>query len=251
MDEDDEDEEDEFNVTLQTPFPVRQLHVPKEKASLTSTSSESLVSRSTILSTSDNGSDLRTRTNSVASTMQTSDDSSVAGRKRRLQIDEPVTARRRAGIKPRSLASKPVSVKLPVRTRSTSGRQSRSTRGTYKCETSYEDSSESEKESHDSPTSDAKRRKLGAPSEDHDMRPTSRRADSDRTVRGVPREPQEMKAGAPARVQARKPLPASMDGRDVSMARKKGYGSSSSSFEPMNKQFMVPAAERRLQDPWR
>ncbi|OCH94298.1 hypothetical protein OBBRIDRAFT_747968 [Obba rivulosa] len=254
MDEDeDEDEEDEFNVTLATPFPVRTMRLPKEKASLASTSSESLVSRSTMLSTTDYGSNMSSRTNSQASTMQTSDDSSVAGRKRRLPIDEPADARR-SGVKPRSRASRPVSVKLPTRSQMKERRVRRNSRGTYKCDTSYESSSESEQEqdhTDDSPSSDAKRRRLGAPSENRNMRPTTRRGDSERTIRAVPRAPQEVTLGTAVRAPARKPNPATVVGRDVPKTQRRVNGASGSSSETTSRRSIVPSVDGRAPEPWR
>ncbi len=88
-----DEEEDDFNVTLATPYPLSRV---QNFSSATTASMDRMTNISSALSTTDNGSPLRTRTNSEASTtLYTSDSSSVAGRKRALppSADENAPAR--------------------------------------------------------------------------------------------------------------------------------------------------------------
>ncbi|KAK2465933.1 hypothetical protein APHAL10511_001574 [Amanita phalloides] len=88
----DEDEEDEFNITLQTPILTRAIikptfHGSKMTSRSTSLATTSVRSLSTGLSTVENGSSLRTRTSldSLSSTaMSSGEDSQVIGKKRPL-----------------------------------------------------------------------------------------------------------------------------------------------------------------------
>ncbi|KAI0375960.1 hypothetical protein BV20DRAFT_960040 [Pilatotrama ljubarskyi] len=93
----DMDDEDDFNVTLRTPHPRKTLRresmltddemlTPPPSTIAMTMSLDSQVSRSTALSTTDQGSSLRTRTESISSTALSSvpDAPSLAGRKRRL-----------------------------------------------------------------------------------------------------------------------------------------------------------------------
>ncbi|KAL6309725.1 hypothetical protein BKA93DRAFT_758606 [Sparassis latifolia] len=108
MDDIVEEEEDDFDVTLRTPFSLRQRIVPPPIILLPSISIDSQASKSTRLSTTDDGSSLRTRTNSDASVAR-SDTSSVTGRKRRLLHPEDGDVKRRT----RSMG-KPQPSKLPL-----------------------------------------------------------------------------------------------------------------------------------------
>ncbi|KAF8632317.1 hypothetical protein AX15_001940 [Amanita polypyramis BW_CC] len=98
----DEEEEDEFNVTLQTPIPAHVLtktflHAPRMTSRTTSLATTTSVgSRSTGLSTAENGSSLRTRTSldSLSSAFISSgEDSPVIGKKRPLPISRNASSR--------------------------------------------------------------------------------------------------------------------------------------------------------------
>ncbi|KAH7887511.1 hypothetical protein F5I97DRAFT_847497 [Phlebopus sp. FC_14] len=73
-------DEDDFNVTLRTPY--RSLTYSETIASSALSSAESLPSQSSALTTAGNASSLRTSTSSESSDSHTSDSSSKAGRKR-------------------------------------------------------------------------------------------------------------------------------------------------------------------------
>ena len=81
MSVDEDYEEDDFNVTLRTPYPLSRI---MNVSGMTVTSEESQSNDSTGLSTIDYGSPLQTRTNSEASNNDYSDASSTAGKKRSL-----------------------------------------------------------------------------------------------------------------------------------------------------------------------
>ncbi|KAF8345587.1 hypothetical protein F5887DRAFT_1074315 [Amanita rubescens] len=98
----DEDEEDAFNITLQTPVPVRVInetlfHASKMNSRTTSLATTmSIRSLSTGLSTVDNGSSLRTRSSldSISSAAVSSgEDSPVIGKKRPLPASSKVNNR--------------------------------------------------------------------------------------------------------------------------------------------------------------
>ncbi|CCM01755.1 uncharacterized protein FIBRA_03821 [Fibroporia radiculosa] len=194
-------EEDDFDVTLRTPSRKNRFQAPvKEKASLTSASTDSLVSRSTHLSTTDNGSSLRTRTNSIASTtLTTSDAASIVGIKRRLPRGEKAEERFR--IKPSSkmvaASTRSAGVQLHTRMRAAS----RKTTHTH-AESSAEDDSEFAGDSDAGNTRNGaeaeKRRRVPGVPGDRLSRPTASREDSNRTIRGTAR-----KAAAPMQAASR------------------------------------------------
>lgn len=100
VDTDISDDEDEFNITLRTPHPasgVAQSRL-KQLDDTQSSSSASQPSRSTALTTVDNGSSLRTETSSdssSSSSMSASDSSSLLSKKRSFPRTKPTTVRSR------------------------------------------------------------------------------------------------------------------------------------------------------------
>ncbi|TCD63953.1 hypothetical protein EIP91_004721 [Steccherinum ochraceum] len=120
VDEEDEDEdEDDFDVTLRTPARIsRTDNISKASSTLTDTS--------TGLSTVDNGSPFRTRTNSEASTLLNgSDSSSVAGHKRSLPSSEVEGRNKSAAARKPALGPKKVAVKRGAAPASTARTQPR------------------------------------------------------------------------------------------------------------------------------
>ncbi|KAI0939848.1 hypothetical protein AcV5_001123 [Taiwanofungus camphoratus] len=209
--DDDGEDEDDFDVTLRTPFPkVRQHEAAKEKASLTSASMESLTSRSTALSTTDNGSSLRTRTNSEASTTHSvSDASSVAGRKRRLP-NTVIKARIR--LTEQRSSSKLSGALLRSRTATPVRRRGGLRKPPSAMTTSAEDIAGTDSDILDEEdSSDVKRRRVVGVPGGRLPRPSSRREDSDRTIRGVASTGRNGQAAtAKSRAPSRRPLPGEM-----------------------------------------
>lgn len=191
--DDDDDEEDDFDVTLRTPFPKIRVHeASKEKGQLTSTSTESLASRSTALSTTDNGSELRTRTNSVASTTYPkSDASSVVGRKRRLPRGEynDLTVPSRIRTKPsaKTLSTRPTAVQLQARMKAAARERSRAHKDSSA--SADEDTADTDSDASGGASSDLKRRRVPGVPGDRLPRPAATRGDSNRTIRAAARKP--------------------------------------------------------------
>ncbi|KAH8094892.1 hypothetical protein BXZ70DRAFT_1078847 [Cristinia sonorae] len=190
-DEHDEDgDEDDFDVTLRTPATLSRLqNISKASSTLTDVS--------TGLSTTDNGSPLRTRTNSEASTLLNgsagsgSDASSVAGQKRPLPFPDE-------GIRTRSTAIRKPPLSKPTKASTTpSVRPSRlavaSRQPTKTSESSAVDDSESEVGA--SNAGAVKRRRVGhatSSTGSRQVRPgVPGRSTSDRTIKG-PKESSQM-----------------------------------------------------------
>jgi len=105
--EEDDDTDDDFNVTLRTSRPAlatSRVNARPKVSSLASTSKSSAPSRSTALTTVDDGSSLRTRTSSESSVSISISDSSsiassVAGQKRTLPREHTINTRARTTLK--------------------------------------------------------------------------------------------------------------------------------------------------------
>ena len=112
VDEEYEEEEDDFNVTLRTPYPLSRI---MNVSAMTATSEdESQADDSTGLSTIDYGSPLQTRTNSEASTYDQSDASSTASRKRPLPPSLRATQTTRPVIRERSSTQDTIRARPPL-----------------------------------------------------------------------------------------------------------------------------------------
>jgi len=192
IDEETDEDEDDFNVTLQTPFPKIRIHeAQKEKSLLTSPSMESLNSQSTALSTTDNGSSLRTRTNSAASTtLSTSDASSMAGRKRRLPPTElkDVDKLDRLRVRPKIRPARPTAVQLQSRMRAAARERSKASKESATSATADEDTAETDSDASGGDSSDLKRRRVPGVPGNRLPRPAPERGDSDRTIRAPTRK---------------------------------------------------------------
>ncbi|KAI9064841.1 hypothetical protein FKP32DRAFT_1757075 [Trametes sanguinea] len=186
-----DDDEDDFNVTLRTPHPLKlksaeamlsddeMLTPPPSTIAFTISldSQVSHVTRSTALSTTDNGSSLRTRTPSISSTVP--DAPSLAGRKRRLPRYAEDNVKFNVRVSPRKarVASRTASTRASLRTAPADIRRT-------KVNVKEQDNPSAEDDApSDVPSLDAKRQKTAG---GRVARPKPRRSDSDRTVRGAP-----------------------------------------------------------------
>ncbi|KAL7282631.1 hypothetical protein ACG7TL_004103 [Trametes sanguinea] len=185
-----DDDEDDFNVTLRTPHPLKltstegmlsddeMLTPPPSTIAFTISldSQVSHVTRSTALSTTDNGSSLRTRSPSVSSTVP--DAPSLAGRKRRLPRYAEDSVKFNVRVSPRKarVASRIASTRASSRTAAADVRRAKAT---MKGE---DDPSVGDDAPSDAPSVDVKRQKTAG---GRVPRPKPQRSDSDRTVRGA------------------------------------------------------------------
>lgn len=108
--DEDYEEEDDFNVTLRTPYPLSRI---MNVSDMTTVSEESQSNDSTGLSTIDYGSPLQTRTNSEASNYDQSDASSTAGKKRPLPASVRIMQTTRPVMRERSSTQDTIRAKPP------------------------------------------------------------------------------------------------------------------------------------------
>lgn len=151
-----DEEEDDFNVTLQTPARMTR---KKNVSNMTTTSIESRSNASTGLSTVDHGSPLRTRTNSENSTaFLPSDEAPAAGRKRPLSTPGEDEAGARPPLKAKISDNGTIRAKATVRARThpvfgartKSEAEDSSASGTENRSNAVRDASVAQKKRHDS-----------------------------------------------------------------------------------------------------
>lgn len=254
----DGDDEDEFNVTLRTPKSQRtQPRRSPLKSLRPSSSGESLASRSTGLSTADDGSTLRTRSSGeeTSTTLSVSDASSIAGRKRRL-------SRSSSTLKGRV---KPVDTKSRI-TKTSSGRNASTVRVRGKFaskDTLASDTPDEDNLPNASGASDdelgVKRRRVPEAAAGFVPRPP-RQDDSDRTIRGVPAAKFEVerrlhlrqsilpKSRSEPRVPPRAPLASRPVKANAVRARPMPRSQSTSSVPVIKKKTVVPKKEKTEQE---
>ncbi|KAI0650430.1 hypothetical protein C8Q79DRAFT_1006698 [Trametes meyenii] len=192
----DYEDEDDFDVTLRTPHPRRlfppegmlsddEMTTPPPTSIAFTVSLDSQVSRSTALSTTDNGSSLRTRTNSISSTAISSvpDSLPVAGQKRRLPRYAEDGMKFNVRLSPRKArgASRITSSRVSVRPTAIARQRAKVVATATASQTKGaigEDDTPAE-----APTVDAKRQKTAG---GRVARPKAQRASNELTLRGVP-----------------------------------------------------------------
>ncbi|EIW61581.1 uncharacterized protein TRAVEDRAFT_63287 [Trametes versicolor FP-101664 SS1] len=209
----DYEDEDDFDVTLRTPHPRKHgapesmlsdddMLTPPPSAIAFTMSIDSQMSKSTTLSTTDNGSSLRTRADSLSSTALSSvhDTSSLAGRKRRLPRSED-NARFSIRVSPRKakIASRIPSSRTSSRS-TTIGR----TRGkaVASAASSVDETGAVDDVPSDEPSVDSKRQKTTG---GRVARPKANRNDSAGTIRGPPSRSTSRPASRPVSVASRQP----------------------------------------------
>ncbi|THH30338.1 hypothetical protein EUX98_g3855 [Antrodiella citrinella] len=184
-DEDGDDDEYDFDVTLRTPARMSRLeNISKASSTLTDAST----GLSTGLSTVDNGSPFRTRTNSDASTLLNgSDSSSVVGHKRPRPLQEEVVRARLAPIrKPAHVPSKIAVRPAPPVGKRTRSRATASTRRPAQAVELSVALNDTESEASNAAAGTVKKRRLGPPADLRKARPMlSGKSASDRTIKGT------------------------------------------------------------------
>ncbi|KAI0652887.1 hypothetical protein C8Q70DRAFT_691719 [Cubamyces menziesii] len=214
VDEDDtymDEEENDFNVTLRTPHPRKhneaegmlsddEMITPPPSAIAFTMSLDSQVShfsRSTALSTTDNGSSLRTRTTSISTTPPSSvpDAVSLAGRKRRLPRYAEDNVKFNVRVSPRKarVASRVASTRAS--SRSTTVSRQRSKANAQSVPEKADPADKDEDAPSDVPSVGAKRQKTAG---GRVVRPKPQRMASEQTVRGTSTRPASTRS-APSR----------------------------------------------------
>ncbi|KAH9899547.1 hypothetical protein C8Q73DRAFT_325971 [Cubamyces lactineus] len=214
VDEDDtymDEEEDDFNVTLRTPHPRKrdepegmlsddEMITPPPSAIAFTMSLDSQVSqfsRSTALSTADNGSSLRTRTTSISATPPSSvpDAVSLAGRKRRLPRYAEDNVKFNVRVSPRKarVASRVASTRASSRSTTVSRQRSKVNSPNIPGKADATDKDEDAPS--DVPSVDAKRQRTAG---GRVTRPKAQRNISEQTVRGTSTRPASTRS-APSR----------------------------------------------------
>ncbi|KAI0331325.1 hypothetical protein GY45DRAFT_1370142 [Cubamyces sp. BRFM 1775] len=214
VDEDDtymDDDEDDFNVTLRTPYHRKpqepegmlsddEMITPPPSAIAFTMSLDSQVSqfsKSTALSTTDNGSSLRTRTTSFSTTPPSSipDAASLAGRKRRLPRYAEDNVKFNVRVSPRKtrVASRVASTRASSRSTTASRQRTKSTVQSIPGKADVTDKDEDAPS--DAPSVDTKRQKTAG---GRVARPKAQRMASEQTIRGTSTQPASTRS-APSR----------------------------------------------------
>ncbi|KAI0355308.1 hypothetical protein OH77DRAFT_316480 [Trametes cingulata] len=206
----DMEDEDDFNVTLRTPYPRKQppresmlsddeMLTPPPCAIAITMSLDSQISKSTALSTTDQGSSLRTRTESISSTAPSSvpDAPSLAGRKRRLPRYAEDNIKFNVRVSPRKAraASRVPSSRTSSRSTTISRARGKSVADTLVAQAANADANDAALS--DAPSSESKRQKTAGgriarpkPSRNDTIRGPSTRPSSTSTTRStISRQP--------------------------------------------------------------
>ncbi|KAH9855039.1 hypothetical protein C2E23DRAFT_816524 [Lenzites betulinus] len=198
----DYEDEDSFNVTLRTPYVRRQgapesmlsddeMLTPPPSVAFT-VSIDSQLSKATTLATTDHGSSLRTRTDSLSSAALSSDAPSLAGRKRRMPRYAEDSTRFNIRVSPRKAK---VTSRIPssrTSSRSTTIGRQRGSAVAAAVAASVGEADTADDGLLDDPPVDAKRQKTSGGG--RVARPKPQRGDSERTVRGAPTRPTSLRS---------------------------------------------------------
>ncbi|KAI0776149.1 hypothetical protein BD413DRAFT_526838 [Trametes elegans] len=206
-----EDEEDDFDVTLRTPYHRHgsgleamlsddEMTTPPPTTIAFTISLDSQVSKTTTLSTTDNGSSLRTRTSSVSSTalFPVPEAEVVAGQKRRLPRYADESRKFNVRVSPRKVRGTIKAVASRVPSRSVTVRRQRSKPVADRAASQADEAGPADADdaaASDAPSLDPKRQKtVGGKI----TRPKPIRTDTDKTVRGPATRPAAKSATRPA-----------------------------------------------------